>query len=329
MGDVTDNFVCAPVLLIGFNRPDFIAQQIEVLKKIRPPKVFVAVDGPRDNVEGESCLCIRVRDCVKLIDWECDIKTLFRKENRGCKYGVSEAITWFFENEEYGIILEDDCRPDPSFLRFASEMLECYKYEERVGAISGFNTYGYQTDQTVSYRFSAHWGVWGWASWRRVWKLYDADLSYWTDSCNMIIDEAPLSKRNRDILKQSLEWVRNGGNTWDYQLQYLLLSKKMLTIYPQKRVIMNIGVGGGNGTHTAGYNYDAERWQSLEKIDFPLSHPSFIKQDIQADLLSDARYYGLLPRAFTYIGCKFPFMIKLIDFLGSRLERICPRLFRV
>ena len=143
----------------------------------------------------------------------------------------------------------------------------------------------------------------------------------------MVIDEAPLAKRNRDILKQSLEWVRNGGNTWDYQMQFLLLSKKMLTIYPKNRLVVNVGVGGGAGTHTAGYNYDAHRWQSMEKIDFPLSHPSFIKQDIQADLLSDAWYYGLLPRAFTYIGCKVPFMVKLIDFLGGRLERICPRLF--
>lgn len=31
----------------------------------------------------------------------------------GCRLGVSRAITWFFEQVEEGIILEDNCVPHP------------------------------------------------------------------------------------------------------------------------------------------------------------------------------------------------------------------------
>ena len=101
-------FTCAPILLIGFNRPDFMAAQIAAVREARPLKLYVAVDGPRPD-EAEKCRA--VRECVKLVDWPCEVKTLFREKNLGCKYGVSGAISWFFDNEEEGIVLEDDCRP--------------------------------------------------------------------------------------------------------------------------------------------------------------------------------------------------------------------------
>ena len=43
------------------------------------------------------------------VDWDCDVKKLYRQKNLGCKIAMSNAITWFFENVEEGIILEDDC----------------------------------------------------------------------------------------------------------------------------------------------------------------------------------------------------------------------------
>ena len=121
--DTRQSFSCVPILLIGFNRPDFMAAQIVAIRDARPPRLYIAVDGPREGRIDEAEKCRAVRDCVKLIDWPCEIKTLFREKNLGCKYAVSSAITWFFENEEMGIILEDDCRPTVDFLRFASEML--------------------------------------------------------------------------------------------------------------------------------------------------------------------------------------------------------------
>ena len=117
-------FDCAPVLLIGFNRPDYMAEQIAAVRPARPSRLYISVDGPRSDRPEEGELCRKVRECAELVDWTCEVKTLFREKNLGCKYGVSGAITWFFENESEGIVLEDDCRPAVDFFRFATENCE-------------------------------------------------------------------------------------------------------------------------------------------------------------------------------------------------------------
>lgn len=39
-----DNITCAPILLIGFNRPDFMAAQIDAVRDAAPKKIYIAVD---------------------------------------------------------------------------------------------------------------------------------------------------------------------------------------------------------------------------------------------------------------------------------------------
>lgn len=329
MSEVLENFVCAPVLLIGFNRPDFMAQQIEVLKRIRPPKVYVAVDGPRDDVDEEACLCSSVRDCVKLIDWECDIKTLFRNENRGCKYGVSEAISWFFENEESGIILEDDCRPDLSFFRFATELLERYKDDMRIGAISAMNLYDWQSDKVASYHFNTHINIWGWATWRRVWKNYTVDILKYTQEKDSIVRRSLFSSRARRAALKSFDAVANGLNTWDYQLGFMFMSLGLLTIAPKVKLVGNVGFADGRGTNVVGYNFDAHYLLKRGTMVFPLIHPAMVCPDVNKIREEERREYGLIPRALTFIGCKVPAMIPFLNALGVFGERSMPWLFKV
>ena len=106
------------VLFLVFNRPDTTAQVFEAIRQAKPPRLYVAADGPRVNREGEAERVARVREIATAVDWPCEVKTLFREENLGCKYAVSGGITWFFEHEEQGIILEDDCLPSQSFFWF-------------------------------------------------------------------------------------------------------------------------------------------------------------------------------------------------------------------
>jgi hypothetical protein len=112
---ITNNFNI-PILFMVFNRLDTTYKVFEQLRKIAPQKLYIASDGPRNNRENEKERVEAVREYVlKSIDWDCEVKTLFREENLGCGKAVSGAITWFFENEEMGIILEDDCLPSISF----------------------------------------------------------------------------------------------------------------------------------------------------------------------------------------------------------------------
>jgi hypothetical protein len=128
---------CPPVLFLIFNRPDMTQRVFERIRQASPRQLFIAADGPLADHPGEVKLFADSRNVVEQVDWTCEVHTLFREQNLGCGIAVKSAIDWFFENEEAGIILEDDCLPDQSFFPYCAELLERYKYNDKVGFISG------------------------------------------------------------------------------------------------------------------------------------------------------------------------------------------------
>ncbi len=125
------------VLFVVFNRPEPTARVFEAIRKARPPRLYVAADGPRDGREGEAEKVEAVRRIATNVDWPCEVKTLLRERNFGCRNAVSSAISWFFDNEEQGIILEDDCLPSQSFFWFCENLLDRYRCDTRIWQISG------------------------------------------------------------------------------------------------------------------------------------------------------------------------------------------------
>ena len=123
-----EQFRCSvPVLLIAFNRPDVTSKVFEAIRRAAPQCLYVAIDGPRPGYPEDRGKVDEVQRIVAAVDWDCTVRTLFQKTNLGCRRGVNAAISWFFENEEMGIILEDDCVPDQTFFRFCEELLEYYR----------------------------------------------------------------------------------------------------------------------------------------------------------------------------------------------------------
>ena len=167
-----------PVLFLVFNRPDTTEKVFEAIRQAKPQKLFVAADGPRGNRLGEKEKCEQVRKIATTVDWDCEVKTLFREKNLGCKFAVSSAIDWFFKNVEEGIVLEDDCLPSQSFFWFCQELLERYRNDERVMLIGG-NNRGVDFLKNHSYFFSKYVQIWGWATWRRSWEKYDSKIRKW------------------------------------------------------------------------------------------------------------------------------------------------------
>ena len=127
-----------PILFIVFNRPDLTKKVFAKIKEIRPKQLFIAADGPRSGNVNDAVKCQEVRDyLLSNIDWQCSLQTLFRSDNLGCGLSCAGAVDWFFEQIEEGIIIEDDCLPDSSFFVFCSEMLDRYRYQERIMHITG------------------------------------------------------------------------------------------------------------------------------------------------------------------------------------------------
>ena len=80
----------SPVLFLVFNRPDTTAEVFEAIRQARPPRLYVAADGPRLD-KKEAALCERTRSLATAVDWPCDVKTLFREHNMGCGRAVARS----------------------------------------------------------------------------------------------------------------------------------------------------------------------------------------------------------------------------------------------
>ena len=273
------------VLFLVYNRLDTTKQVFEAIRQTKPLRLYIASDGPK---EGEAEKVQAVREYLtSRIDWDCEIKTLFREKNLGCRMGVSSAITWFFENEEKGIILEDDCLPSQSFFWFCEELLERYKDDMRVWHIAGNNFLnGYVRDPDYSYYFSYYGSIWGWASWANRWNKYDVEIKSYPEIRDKkylwdVFGNWPEAKFRTSNFDSTID----GFNTWDYQWNYARFINSGLSIVPNVNLIKNIGFGK-NATHTHNKNDPRSRMPSCD-IQLPLNHPAFLIRD----KISDDRFF--------------------------------------
>jgi hypothetical protein len=233
-----------PVLFLVFSRPDTTKQVFEAIRAQRPSRLYVAADGPRQSRPGESALCEETRKVATAVDWPCELKTLFRDSNMGCRNAVSSAITWFFENEPEGMILEDDCLPSQDFFRFCRDLLSRYRDDEKVMHIAGINfQFGVRRGE-ASYYFSRIPHIWGWASWRRAWRLYDVEMKGLPDfiASGAMKDVFPRRERSWQGFLGEFQATSQGKiNTWDYQWGFTLCKEGGLSIIPNVNLVSNIG----------------------------------------------------------------------------------------
>ncbi|RPJ79079.1 MAG: glycosyltransferase family 2 protein [Alphaproteobacteria bacterium] len=271
-----------PVLFIIFNRPDTTQRVFNEIRKAKPAKLFIAADGTRNDKDGEAEKCQAARDVIKQLDWDCEVKTLFRDKNLGCKVAVSSAIDWFFENVEEGIILEDDCLPHLTFFPFCQELLEKYRDDERIFVISADNFLFGRQRTNYSYHFSYYNHCWGWATWKRAWLYYDREMRFWPEIKNEnwlkdILVHSTVIRYWSDIFQTVYE---GKIDTWDYQWLFSCWVQNGLTIIPSVNLVSNIGFRA-DATHTKSLSRNANL--NTASMDFPLKHPPFIIRETKAD----------------------------------------------
>lgn len=271
-----------PILYLIFNRPDLQERSFASIQAARPSQLFIAADGPRAEKGGEAALCQQARAIVDQVDWPCQVQTLFRDENLGCRRAVSSAIDWFFQHVEEGIILEDDCVADSTFFRFCDELLDCYRNDLRVMSITGNNFQNGSQRGKSAYYFSYHFHCWGWATWRRAWRLYDRDLTTLNDVEDSGYLHALLGEAGGKYWLEKLSDVKSGRiNTWDTIFLYSCWINHGLTVTPNVNLVTNIGFDE-RATHTK--SGDAHAMSSIgNHLKFPLDHPNHVRRDIAAD----------------------------------------------
>lgn len=261
-----------PVAFIIFNRPAQTREVFERIRAARPSRLLVIADGPRAGRADDKERCAATRQIVEKIDWECQVSHEFSEVNLGCRRRVASGLDWVFNQHPEAIILEDDCLPDPSFFRYCAELLERYRDDERVVSISGDNFQGGRRHTPASYYFSRHPHVWGWASWRRVWRHYDVGMQSWPAVRQSgWLDQVFNHPGRAAYWRETFDAVYDGRvDTWDHQWTYTCWRLNGLVALPEVNLISNIGFGK-EATHTR----RRSRFSALAtgQLDFPLQHP--------------------------------------------------------
>lgn len=278
------NILKAPVLFLVFNRLNVTKKVFSAIAQAKPPRLYIACDGPRAHKIGEDKVVNELREYLLAnITWECEVKTLFRNENLGCGKAVSGAITWFFEHEESGIILEDDCLPSQSFFDFCQQLLVKYRNDLRVWHISGYSVLDKGNLVDSSYYFSRMTQIWGWATWRDRWEKFDIDMKLYPDLfksgyCKSIADSLRLKLWHKQLFED------NFGNykTWDCQWYFTVLTNNGLSATPAISLVENLGFSMMDSAHPE----QADRVVSATKaneIEFPLQEPKFMLVNKELD----------------------------------------------
>lgn len=264
-----------PVLLLLFNRPEHAAAALDRIRSVQPERLYVHADGPRPDRVGEAELVTQTREVLQQIDWPCTVHTLLRDTNWGLRKGVSDALNWFFAQEEQGIVVEDDCLPDPSFFAFCEDLLDRYAHDPRVMHIAGSNLAERYTEHLdSSFVWSKFSLVWGWASWRRAWQKMSLDFDGLDDFAEHDLPKfLPGNPLAQAYLLDKFCVTRAGRNqSWAYAWFYSILKHNGLCIVPARNLIQNVGVGTAGATNTTGD--DPRARLRARAMPFPLALPS-------------------------------------------------------
>lgn len=267
-----------PILFNFFCREKIACKSFESIRIYQPAILYLAADGPRSNQIEDKCELTR-KSIESMIDWNCDVKKFYRDDNIGCDPAMAQNITWFFNNEEYGVILEEDCVVSQDFFEMCEELLPYYKNEERVKLISSQN-YSSKKSESNTFVFQRITATWGWASWKRSWLNADLDMSLWqTYKLKDIIRKLGLFQG----LMMYRYWIsqyrlaNKEKSPWDFGWSCSIINNNGFCICPEVNLSKNIGIGTGNSTHYAKTDKNPFSHINIGKIVWPLVYPSNIE----------------------------------------------------
>jgi hypothetical protein len=241
----------APVLLLGYNRPEQMAGLIRSLERHKPELILLAVDGPRATKQNDAELVKQTQETVRLITWDAQVLTRFRKSNMGLRRAVVDAVNWATTTYGNVIVLEDDVRVGPELLDYFNFNLDRFKAEERIAHINGYNLVPVEhlSQPDRKSRLSIYPESYAWATWDRAWEKYDDDLT-WAN--NASVEELKLIV---GTTFGALKWKQNFSDasaqridSWAYRWLASMWEHRWLMVSPNRNLSTYSGWTGG--THT-------------------------------------------------------------------------------
>jgi hypothetical protein len=270
-----------PVVFVIFNRPANTKTVFEQIRKAKPLKLYIIGDAPRPSVVADLENCLEARNIVEAIDWDCQVFRNYSEKNLGCGVRIHTGLDWVFENEERAIILEDDCVPSLSFFTFCTKLLNLYNDDTRIMHISGERWNLEFKRNANSFFFSRYSHIWGWATWKRAWKLYDFEMKLWPEikNGNYLKDIFQTKREISHWTKQFDSYYYKQEKTgWAIQWLFTVLINNGLCVVPNANLISNIGVDGVHSSTISRYHF-----RPIEDNFEIIRTPEFVIEDKEFD----------------------------------------------
>lgn len=248
----------APILLFVYNRLSHTRRTVEALQKntlATQSRLFVYSDGPREATQAEAVN--EVRNYIHTLQGFQDITIIERTGNYGLARNIIDGVTT--QINQYGrvIVLEDDLVTSPYFLQFMNDALDTYQDDEQVGHIQGCD---FTQDPSLPDTFFIKWtGSWGWATWKRAWKLFNPN------------GQALLTALEKQHLTYAFDFngkygytrmlrnqIKGKNNSWAIRWNASLFLNGILSLNVGKSLVQNEGFDG-SGTNCGGGNLYSSR----------------------------------------------------------------------
>jgi len=268
--------VLAPIVLFVYNRPWHTKQTIEALQKNElaiDSHLYIYSDGAKDEASKDSV--DEVREYIDSVDGFRSITIIKQEKNRGLANSIIDGVTKIVNKYGHIIVLEDDLVTSPYFLKFMNKNLTLYRDDKRVASIHG---YIYPIDNLPDIFFIKGADCWGWATWDRAWSIFERDG-------DILLKELQDRRLKKEIdfngsypyVQMLRDQIDGKNNSWAIRWYISTFLEDMLTLYPSRSYIENIGIGGESthcSTKTNIYDVEINHQLSDHKID--------IKEDLEA-----------------------------------------------
>jgi len=288
-----------PVLVLLYNRPDLTSKLLDSLSETEGLRIYAAIDGPRsdaDRIRTDAVADILANSTTVPFQ-----KVWKEPRNLGCGPGVALALQRFFNEVEFGVVLEDDCIPTPEFFDYCRWGLGTFSGDARVGVISGINYVPplLRDRHSQPVYLSRYPQIWGWATWANRIKGY----SHRSEMRRGSLVDSPQWRALSPL--ERLDWTRRfhtsrtvaWKHSWSVQLVHHLWRNNFYSLAPPTSLVSNKGFGS-EATHTSGpapawYSDPVDGVQRRELVALAKSmNAAELAPNLKADKWTSAKFFS-------------------------------------
>ncbi len=309
----SSNPIDLAVLVLAFRRPEELSRSLEALKSAGVRRVYVNVDGPR---KGNFRDADKIREVIEVANGfgkSLNLELRTNRENGGVGAGLVKAISWFFEHENLGIIIEEDVVIEPTSIVLADSMLNAHFADGQIGSVSLFSSVPLRrvTANGDTWRFSAYPSSWYWGTWKDRWLQLEPSLEKWACEFGAAGLETIGGRRFANFWSREFDReLSEGVVPWEALWLYTHWKKGWLSANTNDNYCLNYGyseAATNSFERPTWYPVEAKRWLGVIQV------PTHVVRDFRADSWVANQMFGLsttkaLKRS---IGTLFPWAKKL------------------